>query len=361
MDNSNPLEFELLPEVYQKWADDLLSSRIPREREATCSRCAMCASAEGPLAGVTYFRRSLKCCTFFPRLPNFLVGRALERGSPAAHRLRSFLSVDNADAVATPLGVFPVKRHSAIYAATAKGGFGNDPALLCPYAVDAEGPEGPHCGIWGSRNAVCTTYFCKHVRGETGQLFWHSLRSLLVEMESALAWWAVAELLPGVGELLVKRPMDDSGSFELPGGDGGWRQWQGTRESFYRVAAERVEALRWDDALAIAGIKANMRAKEVAARFRASVSSTVPPRVRVATFHVVSSGRETTVLQTPQSKETFRVPSSLLPVLACFDGRPTEMALAEIEERAGIRVSPALVVKLCDFRVLEPVENDGRP
>jgi hypothetical protein len=151
----------------------------------------------------------------------------------------------------------------------------------------------------------------------------------------------------------------DPHNFELPADADAWRWWKGSREAFYRATSELVEALDWDDALAIAGIKARMRARESQSRFAAATTTVVPARVRTATYQVISPGERATVIQAPGSMETFQVPSALLPLLVYFDGRETETILVDIKERTGISVTSALVRKLCDFRVLQPVDDGG--
>lgn len=358
MDELAVADVEVLPPLYQKWASSLLPAPIPRERVATCADCAMCVPKEEQHDGVGYYQRSLKCCTYFPKLPNYLVGRAIEGDNPGAARLRGFIAGESSAGKANPLGVFPGTHYSVIYSATSTENFGKDPNLLCPYAIEAEAPEGPRCGIWQHRNAVCTSYFCKHVRGQTGNIFWQSFRNLLIDMESSLAWWAAVELIPEVGPLFGSLPVSDPHNFELPAGADAWRFWKGTREDFYRGTSELVETLDWDDALAIAGIKARMRAREAQSRFADATTTEVPARVRSALFQVISPGERATVIQTPGSMETFQVPSALLPLLSYFDGRETDTILADIKERTGISVAPGLVRKLCDFRVLQPA-GDG--
>ena len=38
-----------------------------------------------------------------------------------------------------------------------------------------------------TRNAVCSTWFCKHERGAVGQRFWHAVRDLLIAVEERVA------------------------------------------------------------------------------------------------------------------------------------------------------------------------------
>jgi hypothetical protein len=55
----------------------------PREEKATCSNCAMCAPPGAPPAPeVVYFRPDIKCCSFHPTLPNYLIGGVLRDERP---------------------------------------------------------------------------------------------------------------------------------------------------------------------------------------------------------------------------------------------------------------------------------------
>lgn len=78
-------EREPLPPLYDGWMLELLEGVIPRESRATCNNCAMC-SQPGAESGPRerYFDPTIKCCTYIPVLPNFLVGRILTDDDPAA-------------------------------------------------------------------------------------------------------------------------------------------------------------------------------------------------------------------------------------------------------------------------------------
>lgn len=74
-----------LPPLYAAWMDQVLAGPIPEETQATCDNCAMCAKAGDPPASSTlFFHPQVKCCTYLPRLPNFLVGRLLADDGAAA-------------------------------------------------------------------------------------------------------------------------------------------------------------------------------------------------------------------------------------------------------------------------------------
>src|SRR5215471_13024784 len=77
---------EPLPPLYEKWIVDLVGGTIPRESRATCDNCAMCASGatQDAAAQSYFFDPTIKCCTYVPTIPNFLVGRILSDAEPAA-------------------------------------------------------------------------------------------------------------------------------------------------------------------------------------------------------------------------------------------------------------------------------------
>ncbi len=82
-----------LPPLYASWMEQILTGPIPEETEATCEHCAMCVQAHTrPTISLYLFNPQTKCCTYMPRLPNFLVGRILE--DPEPDLLRGRMSVE---------------------------------------------------------------------------------------------------------------------------------------------------------------------------------------------------------------------------------------------------------------------------
>jgi hypothetical protein len=70
-------ESSTLPPLYAEWAESFLGGPIPAETDATCQDCAMCPPpGKRPATGV-FFSPDVKCCSYMPTLPNFLVGRML--------------------------------------------------------------------------------------------------------------------------------------------------------------------------------------------------------------------------------------------------------------------------------------------
>src|SRR4051812_16099723 len=68
-----------LPQVYQNLLPEELLRFELSETLATCNSCAMSPEK---------YKAHLKCCTFEPYLPNFLVGSILENELPGAASIR---------------------------------------------------------------------------------------------------------------------------------------------------------------------------------------------------------------------------------------------------------------------------------
>lgn len=164
-----------LPVLQRGWLDTLTGIRNPRsEPRSTCADCAMCAD-RGP--NQVRFSPDVKCCSYIPHLANFLAGRGLAGAGRA-----SVLERVRRRAGASPLGLGLAVEdlHRML---DHRSSFGTDDVVRCPHFV----PQTQGCGIWGSRNTVCSTWFCRHDRGAVGQGFWHAVRDLLVAIEERVA------------------------------------------------------------------------------------------------------------------------------------------------------------------------------
>jgi hypothetical protein len=172
-----------LPPLYANWFDDLLGGDIPSETRATCSDCAMCESRPTPKnPGVNFFNAQSKCCTYLPLLPNFLVGMILNDQDPAMATGRASIEKRlDAGLAVTPRGLeWPLKMR-AEYTQMEPSAFGQTQSLRCPHYVNEQGGL---CGIWKYRNSICSTWFCKYVRGAVGKEFWETAKVLLQAIET---------------------------------------------------------------------------------------------------------------------------------------------------------------------------------
>jgi hypothetical protein len=358
-----------LPPLYAGWIDALLEGPIPPEENATCGDCAM--RPDNTASGERVkFHVSTKCCTYLPSLANFLAGRVLSDADPAMTHGRVTLAerIERGNNV-TPLGVGTPRQYQVLYGRS--DAFGMAPSMRCPHYIDERGGL---CGVWKHRSAICSTWFCKHVRGAVGLAFWKSLEYLLATIEGELAWWNVVELNPGPAAfeaLLALRegyleeeklsPEDLDGVVEPAARRRYWGTWVGREEEFYRECAARVNALEWTQVLAICGPAVRAHASNARDKYGSLLSDRIPERLEVGPFKIIQSDGDRFFIDSYRGYDPLLLSRRVFQLLPEFDGRPTEEVLAELPEKHGVRMSPGLVRKLVDFAVLEPADAPARP
>lgn len=347
-----------LPPVYAAWLRDVLGGEVPTEPHATCSDCAMVA-APGESQALA-FDAHVKCCSHFPDLPNFLVGRILRDREPggAAGRASTRALIRGRLGV-SPLGIrAPAPRARAEDLAGQSEEFGRVPALRCPHYVDERGGL---CGIWKNRNAVCVTFFCKHARGAVGSTFWREgLEPLLKAIESALARHCLLELeLPAetLARLLaLPERLDRVRGAELRVDDDryhlDWGPWHSHEEELFVASAEHVARLSWDDVRRIGGAEIEARARVARHMFERHGERKLPARLRVGLLANVELGRQQTRLASYSPLDPLDLPNGLVASLTRFDGRPTRSVVREIAKKDGVEIDDELLGQLVDFQVL---------
>jgi hypothetical protein len=360
---------ETLPTLFQRWVEGFLPGPIPRETKATCLDCAMCGSNGGATPGYTPFRPDVKCCSYLPALPNFLIGRVLNDDDPAGAAGRASVEARVRSRIAvTPLGAGTAPVFALLYQqgdASSSKLFGRSRALICPHFVDENGGL---CGIWKYRNAVCTTFFCKHERGAVGQQFWMDLREVLRAAEEELAIWSAMER--GLDEATLRRLITMTVSraatplsTELIDGleevyaKQVWGQWLGREEEFYRACATDVEALTWDDVCRIGGSALRARLAVVQDSYRQLRSAEIPARLsgkRLSQRHIDDDRVQ---VETYSPYDPAILSNRVVGLLRYFDGGPTADALDRIEQVESVRLTEDLVRMLADHGILREVGN----
>lgn len=363
----------VLPPLYARWMDALLAAPIPPETRATCDDCAMCApDGTSPQGGPLYFSPRVKCCTYQPKLPNYLVGRALEDEDFAFSAGRATLEkrIDAGIGV-TPLGVGTTRVFDVLYESSSQNSFGRALALRCPHYLE-EG--GGRCGIWRHRNSVCATWFCKFERGALGSAFWDRMRNLLVAVERGLAVWCALEAGLDAEALGVVFPIDDRlgkrGPLTAADVEGLadpaiarrlWGSWLGRERDFYGLCGRRVEPLTWPDVERICGSDVAALAHLTRHAFQALRSEVLPERLEAGTLQILSTSREAIRVVGYAGSDPLDLDPAVMGVLPYFDGRPTVQVLSAIQEELGIRVEEDLVRKLADFEILKPPDASSTP
>lgn len=357
-----------LPPLYAGWFDDLLGGAIPFETRSTCSDCAMCEGKGEPASSTSkYFNPQLKCCTYLPFLPNFLVGMILAEKDPRMAQGRASLETRLSTGLAvTPRGLeWPLKTR-AQYTQIESQAFGRAQSLRCPHYVDEQGGL---CGIWKYRNSICSTWFCKYVRGSVGKEFWESAKLLLSSIEINLASWCAVQLeldeaaldfllkpflMSGQVPTLTQSDLDEQ--VDQVNQRRVWANWYGRERDFYRACAGLVESLNWSDVLAVCGPEVQLRARLAQGTYRKLIGDEIPSRLRIGRFTVIDVDRGSYSLHNAGiGLDSLQVSGRVMQLLPYFDGRPTTEIVGQIIEKEGLRFTPELLRRLVDFKILEEV------
>jgi Fe-S-cluster containining protein len=237
---------DMLPAVFRHLLPGIFDTSVPEETLATCDNCAMSRADVRPEnTPEGYFRPDVKCCSFHPNLPNFLVGAILadDRPDMAEGQRRLRLRLQSRQGVG-PIWLAAPRKYTLLFLASRKTSFGRSLILRCPYFH----PETSNCSIWRHRDAVCTTFFCKHVGGNEGEASWRAIETILRLTERRLAEYAANVL--GLGsanvpmnletltlEELEDRPPDSASHAAL------WGDWASREEVYYRACRDIVANL----------------------------------------------------------------------------------------------------------------------
>lgn len=173
-----------IPSVYSDLLPEEILNFSLSETKATCGDCAMTPIKRGARAKVTY-EGHLKCCTFEPMLPNYLVGELL--GDRPSHQV--IQKMEN-KGEAIPIALLPHPEYRNKFNKRKPSDFGNREDLLCGY-YDS---EKQNCSIWRNRGSVCTTFFCMSDAGARGMTFWKLFGDYLHHVEMCLSEEAMVHL-----------------------------------------------------------------------------------------------------------------------------------------------------------------------
>lgn len=213
---------------FEKWWKAFELSPL-RETKANCASCTMVHPPQNEtLRDPGPFDSNLKCCTYFPFLPNFSAGKIAGRGDVGSTKLvlaaeRGFQS---------PLGIF-----SRDEMAPSRKGFGTDPSLRCPFLTDSE----KSCSIWSERPSVCASYFCVSSKGAAGLQFWSRSEELGNQIEWTVAHealWSVGYTADETAEMLAAVEARDADRVAQS-----WLEWRGREAELYAKCLEFSESL----------------------------------------------------------------------------------------------------------------------
>ncbi|WP_225411277.1 hypothetical protein [Stigmatella hybrida] len=360
-----PPLLDSLPALYRSLFPSFFQGPVPEETKATCSSCAMCeASNPNPIEsvdGVTrFFRPDTKCCTYHPRLPNYLVGAILSDEDAAMAEGRRRIQEKLARRVAVnPQWLKAPPRYTLLYN-NARQAFGRTQSLRCPYY---EG-QGGLCTIWRYREAVCSTYFCKYVAGADGRKFWMTLKTWLTLAEIQLSRHALLQHLPDY--VLTGRDKADAATVPLTVEDLDdqpppekeyaelWGGWAGREAEFYKACYESVRALSVKDFENLLGIDGTIELSILKQRYGAAVAPRLPQVLKLnpgATVQWLPDG--SIALASYSEFDAVALPGEAYSLLVEFNGKqPVETVRQRLRDEKQADLHEDILLELYRHRIL---------
>jgi hypothetical protein len=354
--------FDILPAVYQKFFPAFFEEAIPVETLATCFDCAMCSKPGEPqMPGVSYFKPDSKCCTFMPKLPNYLVGALLSDTSPEMEEGRSRIRKRIDEKVGIlPYGIYPSKKFAVLYKRAADKTFGKNQILMCPYFVHESG----NCSVWKYRETVCTTYYCKSIAGQEGKKFWASVNAYLTHAQDTLNLYAITILQLDVNSIiehmknqnvevlevsdLEESPLPEEEYSKL------WGEWAGREMEFYKRSFEIIESLTPQKFEEICGLYQRVFLMALEQKRIEIIDPKIPDvLVRNPDLKSMPLGQDRHIVKSEIG--FFVIQNSLFEVLDLFDGKRTRAEISEIiRERWNDTLRDDLLIPMFLNKIIIP-------
>ncbi len=359
-----------LPNIYSKFFPTLFEQSIPKEILADCNDCAMCVEEnERQLSSQNYYSPEIKCCTYHPRLYNYLIGGLLLDETPAMDegRYRILDKIRNKIGI-TPYGIFPSKKYFLLYKEGRKVAFGKSKLLLCPYYLS----ESQKCSLWKFREAVCSTFFCKHIAGEDSMNFWESLKRYLVYIEDTLTKYVLFKMDLDAEKILSYSEQDKNIKFtsyedldELPPTPKKykniWGDWVGKEIEFYKQAFQIVSNLTYEDFEKITGIHQLILLEKLKKTHTTVINPNIPNILKRNPRLIVRLTKDNSyIISIAKNNNIFNISPTLYQIIHLFNGyRTNEEVLQFIKEEHNILLEEELLLSLYQNRTLIGCDADS--
>ncbi len=356
--------FGQLPDIYNKFLPSELLQDIPDESMATCGNCIMVLPEDDQRLGsdFAYFSKETKCCTFYPALPNYLVGGLLcdddPRNKEGIEKVKQVISGRKG---VTPHGIFPPRKYWMLYL-KGKNIFGKAGTMRCPY-YDAKSGG---CSIWKYRAVICSTYFCKHACGIEGRMFWESIQDYLRFVEDILTNYVVMEsgwpsetVMEGsIVKYFTRKTeeltLEEIEDIPLPAKKYSalWDNWRGKEEDFYKRAFEMIGRLDREKFKEIAGYANDIHIKLISRRLNDAKNTPIPDILRKnPKLKIYPEGEKKVKIISPGGM--FELSKEIFNQLDIFNGKINNGEADKLlQEKYKVKLSKELLTSLYQNRIL---------
>lgn len=192
-----------IPDLYHTLFPSGILEMDPVETIATCETCAMAPPRREVKEETIWYQDNLKCCTYHPFLPNYLLGALFSDSKTPEYVLAELRRKITVREFALPIGMTAPSAYQIPFTQRTEFEFGQREDWLCPYFNKASN----NCGIWRYRDAVCTGFICQSSYGKKGENFWTMLEEYLAYVELALLEESLIRMDFSPREISVSLPL----------------------------------------------------------------------------------------------------------------------------------------------------------
>ena len=348
-----------VPSFYHSFLPEVFQREIPPEPFTDCLNCPMTARTREDLSHDMSkpFAPDTKCCTFNPRLPNYIVGAILSDNDPAMEegKQRIIERIRLKEGI-FPNGVFPTSKYNRLYLEKSSTEFGRNRQLLCPYFIE----DRLNCTVWKYREAICALWFCKYLAGRRGAEFWNSVIDYMKFLQESLLNLSAYRcgLQPvdpyGEGRYKAFRELSVAGDAEEQYAEI-WKEWKGHEAEYYMRCHQIVSGLEQEHIQGILqkGESLAMRIETIASDIIKVPEFLVLDKESVrddqAGFYVVEIKNYIEILQ-KSVIWSFRLPKY---ILDSFDGKlRTSEVTQHILELHKVSIEPEILIALYSHGIL---------
>jgi len=309
-----------MPSVYRNFLPSFLSeNRSINEYLASCKSCNMIKKRSDA------FLPQTKCCTYFPEIPNYMVGAILyNKDIDSREGKKRISAIISEKKGVTPLGISPPKKYSVLFSSS-KDCLGKNKALVCPFLIK----RSKLCAIWKKADSNCLTYFCKYVYGPKGKEFWSAINRYLKHVERALSLFVMfIEKFDAISYKYIENYLNIK-YLEREDLDGMppkpevykrlWSNYFSKEKYFYAKSFEIIRKLSKSDFERITGITQKILLEEVKYRYN-DMKYPIIPKMLILNPKIDIKKIDSNLYQLQTKFGQFEFSKKLIEILKCFNG-----------------------------------------
>ncbi|MBU51169.1 MAG: hypothetical protein CL920_20980 [Deltaproteobacteria bacterium] len=364
-DGMSEVVLDMLPEIYRQWLPEVFWRPAIPERKATCDSCAMCLPEGAQLSKEQadrqgFFQPDLKCCTFQPSIPNYLIGGLLSDERPlfaeGQRRVKDYIALRIG---VHPQWVRPSNKQLLLLQASQQSSFGRSSQLLCPFFQTPQN----NCSIWKFRDSDCSFFFCKHEAGEDGRTLWKRMQTWMWTLETKLSYHLAKSVCPSFSwalegkkkkvtrlaiHVLEERPMPDDEYSKI------WGEWAGKEEAFYRACYDAACALTKQDFDNIMQEELDETLPQLAHLYNKVTSPTLPQfLIPHPELTIQQMNDELSLFVAYSRYDPVLLPKEVEDLIQAFSAEETvQETLQRLYDEQEIEVEEAFLIGLHQLRIL---------